>query len=302
MRSKDYGKIAGLSEKFSKEETLEMFRRACLCHYFEFEVKRAYEETTLIKMPVYLSAGKEFISAALSVAVPDAYKFDQHRCHDTYLASGGNVEALIDELLHRSSGCAKGMGGSASIHSPATKMFGTDGFIGTEIPIATGFAFDLQRRGEKEIIIALMGDGAAEEDWVLSSLGFIGSKKLPMLIVCGNNNLSVLTKIKVRRNWELTKVAESFGIPAIEITDDPWLIMHHAKRLKKKLPALMDIHYCRWFWHAGAGIDGAPEWDRFDLTKQELSAIGLGEKAEEIEKEIEKYLKNLWKEKTGGMA
>ena len=33
--------------------------------------------------------------------------FGQHRCHSTYLAFGGNIIELIDELLGRETGCTK---------------------------------------------------------------------------------------------------------------------------------------------------------------------------------------------------
>src|SRR5438045_844284 len=106
---------------------LEIFRKMCLIRYFELNVKQAYDEGLIPKIPIYLSVGQESIAATLSVAMPGAALFGQHRGHDIYLAFGGDPRKLIDELLGLPSGCAGGMGGSASIHCPEIRMFGHDG-------------------------------------------------------------------------------------------------------------------------------------------------------------------------------
>lgn len=243
-------------------------------------------------MPIYLSVGQETIASALSIAFPNTCQFGQHRCHDIYLSYGGDIGALIDELLHKPTGCAGGWGGSASIHSPKTGMFGHDGLMGTQVPIATGFAL-----GSGKNTLAIMGDASAEEDYIPPSLGYAASKKLPILFVCSDNGLSILTKIAARRSWKMIDVAKAFGMKAIETTDDPWLIMHHTNKLKNQLPAFMNIHTCRVLWHAGTGTDGPPDWDRFDLVKKELIKLGLAQQAASIEDSTKKFVNKLWQEK-----
>lgn len=290
MGNEKCGMIEGISEKFTTKETLEMFSRVCLCRYFEFNVKKMFDDG-LIKMPIYLSIGQEIATSALATVFRDPHIFAQHRCHDIYLAFGGEIRALINELLHRPNGCTKGMGGSASIHSPAINMFGHDGLLGSQIPIAVGYALGTQIK-----VLAVMGDASAEEDYVLAAMGYAATKKLPILFVCNDNNLSILTKVEVRRSWKITDVAESFGIRSIEITDDPWLVMHHTKILENSLPALMNIYSTRVLWHAGTGADGDPAWDRFALVKEEIARLGLQDKAKEIEIEMKEWLKHTFAE------
>lgn len=278
-----------LANSFSQETSLEVFRRMCLIRYFELNVKKAYDSKQ-IQIPVYLSVGQEAISAALSVVFSEKKPalFGQHRGHDIYLAFGGDVTKLIDELLGRPTGCTGGMGGSASIHCPEINMVGHDGLMGTQVPDSVGSALS-----DKETTITFMGDASAEEGFVLGSLGFAATKKLPILFVVCDNNLSILTKKRVRRSWTMNEHA-NFGMPSIDITDDPWLIMYHAKRLSASLPALINIHTCRELWHAGTGKDGEPKWNRFEMVKQELNNIGLKTKAETTEKTTKKYLDEIW--------
>lgn len=302
MRSLDYGMIENVSRQFTDEETLDMFLRMCLSRSFEFKVAEAFN-AGLIKMPIYLSVGQESISAALSVAFNKAvlqetdFKFfPQHRCHDWYLAYGGDPVALRDELLHRSTGCAKGMGGSASIHSPQIGMVGHDGHMGTQVPIAVGSAL---ATGHKRL--AIMGDASVEEDYVIGgAIPYAAHTKAPILFVCVDNNLSILTEVRVRRNWKTADVARSYGMDAVEITDDPWLIMHYVKELRCNLPAFLNIHTVRHLWHNGTGCDGPPEWDRFTMVKQELKRLEFEKQICEIETSIQRYVSSLWARDLGG--
>jgi len=285
-RSADLGKLPGLSSKFSHDSSLEVFRRMCLARYFELETAKAYK-AGFIKSPIYLAVGQESIAAALSTVVSGYHIFAQHRAHATYLAFGGDPAALIDELLGRPTGCTKGIGGSPMIQAPSINMVGHHGLIGENVPLAVGFAL-----GSGQNTVSFFGDAAGEEDYALSSMGFASRYKLPVLFVCEDNNLSILTPTEVRRNWEMADVAEAFKIPAVDITDDPWLIVHHAKELVKKLPAFINCRTCRHFWHAGVGVDGAPEWDRFEMVKQELDELGIDHK--KTEEETAQYVKGLW--------
>ena len=291
MRSKDLGIIPEISKKFFKAQTLEMFRKMCLIKYFELNIKAAYDKKFIAKIPIYLSSGQEAISAALSVVIKEPALFGQHRGHDIYLAFGGDPAKLIDELRGWPTGCAGGMGGSASIHCPEIKMMPHDGLMGTQVPDAVGSALST-----KETTIAFMGDASAEEGYVLESLGFAQTKKLPTLFIVCDNGLSILTPTEIRRSWKMAEHA-NFGMPAVDITDDPWLIMHHADKLKVNLPAMMNIQTCRKLWHAGTGNDGEPIWDRFELVKQELNELGLGDQALAIEENIIQFLDELWDRK-----
>lgn len=292
MRSAQFGLIPNISRQFTIEESILMFQKICLCRSFEKNVARAYDEKLIPGFPVYLSLGQEAITAALSMVFPDIPKFGQHRCHDIYLCWGGDIRALRDELLGLPSGCTKGMGGSASVHCPEIKMFGHDGLLGTQVPIAVGYAM-----AKKQTTLAILGDASAEEGYVLGAMGEAVTKKAPVFFVCYDNNLSLLTEIKVRRSWSIVDEARSKGIPSIDITNDPWLVAHYAELLSNQLPALLNIRTCRELWHAGSGCDGPPEWNRYDLIKKEMALLGLGERAEIIEKEWENHIDSIWNER-----
>lgn len=288
VHAAEVGAIEGLSRRFPEERTLEMFRKICVSRTFEFEAAKAYNAGA-IKIPIYLSVGQEQIPAAVSTAAPGLKIFAQHRAHSYYLSFGADMHALIDELLHRPTGCARGMGGSASIHSPAIGMYGHSGLMGDQVPIAVGAALGFGCK-----VLTVVGDASVEEDYVWSAMGYAASKRLPVLLLCEDNNLSILTPVSARRTWSIVELAKAMGIPAVEIGDDPWLIAHHVADLSERLPAVINVHTCRNLWHAGTGNDGAPLWDRFALIKDELKRLGLEAKAERVEAEASELVTKTW--------
>lgn len=291
-RTAEYGMIPGLAEKCPRETTLEMWRRICFVRYFEYCVREAHMRKD-VQCLIYLGVGQESIAAATSVAMEDAWVTFQHRCHTLYLAFGGNPTALVDELLGLPTGCNKGMGGSNCLQDIDNKIVGHNGLIGDNVPVACGVAY--VKRNEKHI--CFFGDGAAEEDYVMGALAFAATHKLPILFICDDNDLSVLTPTKDRRNWKVHELAKSLGMPAVDITDDPWLIEHYSREFSENLPALINIRECREFWHQGTGVDGDPEWNRFTLVKSKLADLGLASEAEKIEAEMKEKAQNLWNER-----
>jgi acetoin:2,6-dichlorophenolindophenol oxidoreductase subunit alpha len=287
-RTPTYGLIPDVANSFSKEYALKLFTQTCFNRFFEFEVKKAYDRG-LMKLPIYLSVGQEHIPAAIASVFSDCLIFAQHRAHSVYLSFGGDPHQLIDELLGRPTGCARGMGGSASIHSPKIGMFGHSGLMGDQVPISVGAAL-----GAGKPVLTVMGDASAEEDYIYGALGFAATKKLPVLFVCEDNDLSILTRTPVRRSWTLRGLAQGLGLPAVDITDDPWLIAHHVQELSQQLPALINIRTCRGLWHAGSGCDGPPEWDRFALIKDTMRILGLEKDTVAIESDTERTVQDLW--------
>ena len=87
------------------------------------------------------------------------------------------------------------MGGSLSIHSEKINMFGHDGFMGSNAAIGVGACFS-----SKKPTIIFIGDAALEEDYVLASLSWVAKKKLPILFVVEDNNLSVHTPTDIAWN------------------------------------------------------------------------------------------------------
>jgi len=265
---------------------INVFKRASLNRNFEQYVFEGIQNR-MFKFPIYLSAGQEYISASIAEVMSekniDPNVFIQHRGHSTYLSFDAPMEELIDELLGRKTGCANGMGGSASIHSKPKNIFGHDGLMGSQVPIAVGHCYKTNHP-----TIVYMGDASAEEDYVLGALGWASTKNLPMLFVVEDNNLSILTEKRVRRNWEMDSVARGFNMRGMQTTDDP-------ESIKKCLenvfdgPMLLNVNTHRKYWHSGAGIDDPNTFDRYEHEMEKL-----GDVAKQIHEQTKIQVQEAW--------
>ena len=266
---------------------LKVFSRASLSHHFEEETFKQMQQKN-IKFPTYLSSGQEFIPATISQIMEDKNiepaVFIQHRGHSTYLSFGGNPLELVDELLGRETGCANGMGGSASIQCKEKKIYGHDGLMGSQVPIGVGYCF-----ATRKPTIVFVGDSAAEEDYSLSAIGWAVTKNLPILFIIEDNNLSILTKKKVRRSWEMDSVARGFGMKhSYNISDDPLTILGHMHNVFNG-PMLLNVNTNRRYWHAGPGCDDENIFNRYADELNEL-----GKDAELIDNKNRILVEELW--------
>ena len=271
-----------------------IYKKMSYIRHFELQ---AYENRKNGKFEtlIYLCLGQESIYATISEYFKKCYLFGQHRGHGIYLSHGGNPKNLIAELIGLETGTNKGMGGSPPIFDKKIGMYGHVGLIGDQVPVACGFA--LVNKSKKTI--CYFGDGAAEEDYVLASFGFASQKKLNIIFICDDNDYSVLTTKKVRRNWNLSEVATKFGITSDEVIDDPVLIINKLNKLNKKnKPALLNIKTCREYWHEGAGKDKKRkhEWNRFEIIKKYLIKTGHQIFVENIDFNNKNYMEKIWLE------
>lgn len=271
----------------SKDKRLDIIKKASLCRHFE---NKAYENIgTNITFPAYLSAGQELIAASISTELEvhgiEPQIFIQHRGHSTYLSFGGAPEKLIDELLGRPTGCAYGMGGSASIHCPEKSIYGHDGLMGSHVPIAVGACYANSRP-----TIVFVGDAAAEEDYAMGAYGWASTKELPILFVVEDNNLSILTEKCVRRNWQMHDLANALCFEGYDIPDDPNAICPLVSRWCSTMkPMLLNINTHRLYWHSGAGCDDPNIFDRY---KEQLGL--LGDEGKSIDLKIKQKVEELW--------
>ena len=277
------------------DRLLNIFKKIILCREFEKNVAKAIKDK-YITIPVYLSTGQEIVPCILSEFIINTNIFPQHRCHSYYIAYGFDTELLAKELLSRPDGLNNGYGGSASIHVKSTNVniFGHSGLLGDQLAIAAGFT-----HGSGQPSVVQLGDASVEEDFVLGAFGYIASKNLPILMICEDNNLSILTKKIVRRNWDICRVVSGFGIDVATCSynnEGLFYVTNIIRELSKCInkPRFVNIDVCRHMWHAGGGTDGLPEFDYLTDFKDFL----IGSRGQSIVSDIENKIRieqtDLW--------
>lgn len=117
-----------------------------------------------------------------------------YRCHGFALMRGGTVHSILAELLGKSTGIAKGKGGS--MHMFAHQFYGGNGIVGAQVPVGAGVAFTQKYSETKNCTFALYGDGAANQGQIFEVYNMAALMKLPVVFVCENNRYGMGTSIE----------------------------------------------------------------------------------------------------------
>ncbi|QLH37525.1 MAG: hypothetical protein HWD61_05305 [Parachlamydiaceae bacterium] len=96
--------------------------------------------------------GQEAVQvAALQAIGPENWWITSYRCHALALLLGATPNEIMAELYGRAAGNAKGRGGS--MHLYTDRLLGGFGIVGGQIPIATGAAFTIKYKKQKEVAV-----------------------------------------------------------------------------------------------------------------------------------------------------
>lgn len=164
--------------------------------------------------PVHLGAGQEAIAVGISKFLQKTDRiFSAHRSHAHLLALGSDPKALFAEVLGRSTGLTKGMGGSMHLWDQPNGFYGSVPIVAGTVPLAVGAGLAAKLEGTKDIGVAYFGDGAAEEGIVHESLNLASQLKIPVLFVCENNLFSSHMHISQRQPLQsVARFADANGI------------------------------------------------------------------------------------------
>ena len=250
-----------------------LYERMLLIRKVEEKIAELYPEQE-IKCPTHLSIGQEACAAGVCTALEqNDYVFSTHRCHSHYLGKGGDVKQMFAELYGRSTGCAKGKGGSMHLVDPEVSMMGASAIVGGTIPLAVGAALAARFRGERRVAVAFFGDAACEQGVFHESMNFAALKKLPVLFVCENNFFATQTPFSARQSldniWERGK---AHGVPGWRLDGTNVIEVYQgakeavSRARKGEGPALLECRAYRWKEHVGPNYD----YNMGYRTKEEL--------------------------------
>jgi TPP-dependent pyruvate/acetoin dehydrogenase alpha subunit len=199
-------------------EPRECYRRMWIIRLFEQKVDRLFGEGVL-RGTSHLCVGQEASAVGACAALrPDDYATSTHRGHGHFLAKGGDPRRLMAELFGRETGYSRGRGGSQHMACYAIGFLGSNGITGGGIPIATGAALAVQRRGGDQVVLCFFGDGASNQGVFHESLNMAALWKLPVLYLCENNLYAMSTPVQNAISVaDVAKRAAAYNIPGVVV-------------------------------------------------------------------------------------
>lgn len=159
----------------------------------------------LVGGPVHLSVGQEAVAVGVSASLRAGDRiFGAHRSHSHLLALGSDVRKLMAEVLARSTGHSRGMGGSMHLWDRSVGFYGSVPIVAGTVPLAVGAGMAARLQGTDDVAVAYLGDGAVEEGVVHESLNLARVQRDPVIFVVENNLFASHMHISLRQPSDCT--------------------------------------------------------------------------------------------------
>ena len=203
-----------------------------LIREFENRCAQAYQQAKIGGF-CHLYIGQEAVAVGTIQSLnPDDPVVHAYRDHGHALARGMSPGACMAEMFGKTTGCAKGKGGSMHMFDKPHWFFGGHGIVGAQTPLGTGLAFAAKyelevlgkalpnpgvREGQaarKKVSLAFLGDGALNQGALHEAMNLAGLYSIPVIYVVENNGYSMGTSIErgTTMAHDLMSKARAYGM------------------------------------------------------------------------------------------
>jgi len=260
--------------------------------YFEKRVYDLFMEG-LVKGTTHLGLGQEAVAAGFAVAMhPDDMTYCTYRGHNHTLLRGAPMDALMGELMGRSTGICDGKGGSMHLTDVAKGAMGSYAIVGAHLPIAAGAAWAAQLRRTGQVAVCFFGDGATNIGAFHEAVNIAAVWKLPVVFVCENNLYMEYTPISdvIAVDHPAADRASSYGLDRIVIDGNDADAVYetaqtsYARARRGEGPSLIEALTYRHKGHSRADPgtyrpdEEVEEWlekDPIDMYRARLESLGV---------------------------
>jgi TPP-dependent pyruvate/acetoin dehydrogenase alpha subunit len=207
---------------------LELYRRMLLIRRFEELVQSLFLRGEVYGT-THLCSGQEAVSVGFASALAEDDRVAcTYRGHGHLLARGLAPEALLGELLGRTTGVNGGRAGSMNMVDLDHGVIGCFGIVGGSIAAATGAALAL--KGTGRIATAFFGDGATNQAYFFECLNFAKVLRLPVVFACENNGYGEYTAMDAVTAGTIVARPEAMEIPTMVVDGmDVWAVQAAAE-------------------------------------------------------------------------
>ena len=204
-----------ITTSIDNDKLLWMYQMMVTIRRFEEQSKREADAGKLRGM--HSSVGQEAVPVVVCAHLrDDDYVLGTHRSHHHCIAKGLDLNAMMAELLGKSTGTNKGKGGTMHIADINKGMLGANGVVGSNIPVAAGVGLSARIRGTDQVSVVFFGDGAANQGTLHEAMNLAGIWKLPTLFVCENNRYAESTPVQYSVSGEsIAERASGYNIPSV---------------------------------------------------------------------------------------
>jgi TPP-dependent pyruvate/acetoin dehydrogenase alpha subunit len=208
---------------------LEWYRQMLLIRSFEDKVQQLFLAGR-IEGTTHLCQGQEAVSVgAIAAMQPGDVQTNTYRGHGEALALGMQPEIALAELMGRASGGSRGLGGSMHLIDTAKGNIGANAIVGAGMPIAVGAAMAFKLRGQPNVALTFMGDGATNIGTFHESMNMAAVWGVPVVFIVANNLYGEYSPVRMTTPIDdLARRADPYAMPGVVVDGQDVEAVHAA--------------------------------------------------------------------------
>jgi TPP-dependent pyruvate/acetoin dehydrogenase alpha subunit len=233
--------------------------------YRNMLVTRAVEERGHIlyrqgKIPgsFYTGRGNEAASVGVATAMgSEDVGTPLHRDMGVHITRGVEPWRIFAQFMGRQDGPTHGRDGNVHMADQQLGLIAMVSHLPAMLPVAVGCALAFRIREERRVAVGWFGEGASARGDTHESMTFAGTRKLPMVFICDNNQWAYSTPTHLEYATEhVADRAQAYGFEGVVIDGtDVLAVYREAKRAIEKAragggPTLLECLTLRMEGHA----------------------------------------------------
>jgi TPP-dependent pyruvate/acetoin dehydrogenase alpha subunit len=240
-----------------REDLLGIFRNMLITRGIEERGHILYRQG---KIPGSFYTGRGNEAAAVGVATamgPDDVGTPLHRDMGVHVTRGVEVWRILAQYMGRRDGPTKGKDGNVHMADSRLGLIAMVSHLPAMLPVATGCALAFRIREEKRVAVGWFGEGASARGDAHESMTFAGTRRLPIVFVCDNNQFAYSTPSHLEYATEhVADRAQAYGFDGVVVDGtDVLAVYREAKRAIDKArsgggPTLVECLTLRMEGHA----------------------------------------------------
>jgi TPP-dependent pyruvate/acetoin dehydrogenase alpha subunit len=240
-----------------REDLLGIYRNMLLTRAIEERGHILYKQG---KIPgsFYTGRGNEGSSVGVATAMgPEDVGTPLHRDMGVHVVRGVEPWRIFAQYMGREDGPTRGRDGNVHMADSQLGLIAMVSHLPAMLPVAVGAALAFRIRQERRVAVAWFGEGASARGDTHEGMNFAGTRRLPVVFICDNNQWAYSTPTHLEYACEtLADRAQAYGFEGVVVDGtDVLAVYREVKRAIEKArerggPTLIEALTLRMEGHA----------------------------------------------------